>query len=203
MSLLGRNRQISLGVATIPRGSADLEFIVFCSAFWNARVLRIREMTGNDPNTMARSWARVALRLDLQRLATMLAVNRIGFVPIQATFRAFVLDLGWLEDRARQLQEKCHANDHDEHRQQLSAGRRHGDIAEARGRQGRHREIERVDIASDASLFTEGQHEDERRGHEDEDEQVDCSEDGVFVAAEYQALAPEITEQVIGVNQEI
>ena len=131
----------------------------------------------------------------------MLAVNRIRFVPVQAALRALMLDLGGLEDGARQLHKKRDAHDHDEHRQQFSAGCRHGDVAKARRRKRRHCEIERVDIAADASGVIESQHEYKRRGHEDEDEQVDRSEDRVFVAAKEQALAPKVTQQVIGVDQ--
>lgn len=164
-------------------------------------MFRIWAVTGKNPNTSARSLTCGALRLDFQWLATVLAVNRVRFMAAQATFRALMPDLGGLEDGARQLQEKRDTHNHDEYRQKLSTGRRHGDIAEARGRQRRHREIERVDIAGDASLFIEGQHEDERRGNEDEDEQVHCSDDGVFVAAEEMTFAPEIPQQVVGVKQ--
>lgn len=60
-------------------------------------------MTDNDRKTLARSCPSVALRFDFQRLATMLAVNRIRFVAAQAAFWAFMLDLGWLEDGTCQL----------------------------------------------------------------------------------------------------
>jgi len=148
-----------------------------------------------------RSRPSVPLSLDIQQLATMLAVNRIRFVPVQAAFRAFMLYLGGLEDGARQLNKKCYSHDHDEHRQQLSASCCHGDVAKARRRERRHREIECVNIACNATLFIERQHEDERRGHKDEDEQVDRSEDSVFVAVEEQALAAKVTQDLIGVDQ--
>jgi hypothetical protein len=71
-------------------------------------------MAGNDRGTSACSRPGVAICLDLQWLATMLAVNCIRFVPVQATFRASILDLRWLENGSGQLQEKRHAYDHDE-----------------------------------------------------------------------------------------
>jgi len=129
-------------------------------------------MAANRARTLAPSRSGVAVRLDLQCLATMLAMDRIRFVPVQAAFRALMLDLGWLEDGTCQLHKWCDTHDHDKHRQQLPAGRRHGDIAEARRRERRHRKIERINVAHDASSFVEGQHEYERRGHEDEHEQV-------------------------------
>jgi len=131
----------------------------------------------------------------------MLAMNRIRFVPAQSAFGAFMLDLGGLEDGACQLQKQCHPHDHDEHRQQLPAGRCQGDIAKARRRERRYREIERINVADDASPFIKSQHEDERGGHENEDEQIHCGEDRILVTSEEHALAPQITQQVIRVDQ--
>ncbi len=50
---------------------------------------------------LARLCRSLALRIDLQPLATILAVNRIRAVSVQAAFRAFMLDLGgWKMVRA-------------------------------------------------------------------------------------------------------
>jgi len=60
------------------------------------------EVAARDPSTLARtvlaaalarSGAAGAFRLDLQRLSTMLAVDRVGVVPAQAALRAWVAHL--------------------------------------------------------------------------------------------------------------
>ncbi len=149
----------------------------------------------------ARSRSGAAVRLDLQHLTTMLAVDRVGLVPVQAAFGTFMLDLGGLENGARELHEERHADDHDEDGQELAAGRRHRDVAETRGRQRGYREIECVDIACRTGILSEGEHEDQRGRDEDEDEQVDRGEDRILVAPEEQAFASEIAQEMIGMDQ--
>ena len=199
----GVEQLLSAGTTRSLGGSSNSieEFGIGIQRFLLAFIEHLAAMTANDRKVLARSRPIVAFCLDLQRLTTMFAVNRIRFVPVQAAFWAFILDFGGLEDGARQLKKKRYADDHNEYRQQLSASCRHGDVAKARRRQCSHREIERINIADDASVFIKGQHKDKRRGHEDENEQIDRGEDCVLVAAEEQVFAPKVTQQVIGVDQ--
>lgn len=98
MSPSGRNDRISWG-----KGISSEERRVAIQGFLLAFFEQLTAMTVSDRKVLARSRPVVALCLDLQRFTTMLAVNRICFVPVQAAFWAFILDFGGLEDGAHQL----------------------------------------------------------------------------------------------------
>jgi len=141
------------------------------------------------------------LGLDLDGLATVLAVHSVRVVAFQAAFVAFVIDLGWLEDRPGETHKKSHTKDHDKNRQNLAARRVQRDVAKAGRRQRCHREIERVDVIGDACFFLEAEHVNDRGGHEDEHKQVDRGQDGVLMYAKKPEIAAQIAQQVIGVNK--
>ena len=79
----------------------------------------------------------------------MLAMDGIDIVHQEGAVGAFEANLVRPEDRLEQPQEKTDADDHDDHREEPTARPLQRDVAEARGRERRDREIERVDIARD------------------------------------------------------
>ena len=110
---------------------------------------------------------------DLEQMATMLAVYRISFVPVKATFRTLVRQFVGKENRLSKAQEQCNTSDHDDHCQKPSYGASQHDITKAGGRQCGHSEVKRIDIAYDVWVMISPQHENERTHEEDEDAKID------------------------------
>lgn len=131
----------------------------------------------------------------------MLAVDCIEIMPVQAALRAGVAHLGGLEDGPRQLQEKSHADDHDEDGQQLAPRCGERDVAKTCRRQCGYREIEGVDIGFGACRVPECDNKDQRRHDENEDKKVHRREDCILMQPEKPTVAPQITDQVVGVDQ--
>lgn len=88
----------------------------------------------------------------------MLAMHRIGFMPIEAAGWAVVFKFGWLEYGLRQTHEQGDAEDHDEHAQDFAAGRGQGDITEASGGESGYGEVEGVHVVGDAGFVLSAQH---------------------------------------------
>lgn len=89
----------------------------------------------------------------------MLAVVRVGLVPVQAAFGTFTLDLGGLEDGTRKFQEERHADDQGEDGQEHAARHCHRDVTETFNRQ---RGDLKQCIAYRIGIPVEGEHEDDR-----------------------------------------
>lgn len=66
--------------------------------------------------------------------------------------RAFVLDVVGPEDRLEQPQEEAEPDEHHADRQHAAAGGVQRDVAEARRRERRDGEIERVDVVRDLGV---------------------------------------------------
>ena len=139
--------------------------------------------------------------LYLDRLSTVFAVNGIRIVTAQATFGALVSNLRRLKHSPGETHKESHTEDHDEYRQDLAYRRVQRDVPETGRRERSDREVESVNVVGDACFILKTQYVDDRRGYEDEDEQVDCSEDGVFMDAEKPEVAAQIMQEMIRVNQ--
>ena len=102
----------------------------------------------------------------------MLAVYRIGFVPVKATLRTLVTPLVGPKNGLSQTHEQCNTSDHDDHCQEPSYGASQHDITKASRGQCGHGEVERIDIAHDVLVMISPEHENEGTHEEDEDAKI-------------------------------
>lgn len=89
---------------------------------------------------------------DVQQLTAGLAVHRIRIVAHQTAGRAFEAHFGWGEQRAQQIEEQRHTEQHDDDRDQPPGRALQRDIPEARRGQRRDREIQRVGVMADLRI---------------------------------------------------
>ena len=82
----------------------------------------------------------------------MLAMDRVGVMALEAAIRALVFDLVWPDQDLDEAQEQGHAEDHDQHREHPAPMAFERDVAEARGGERRHGEIERIGIVGDVLI---------------------------------------------------
>ena len=88
----------------------------------------------------------------MQDPATMLAVNRVGFVDKESTVWALKPDLVGPENRLEQPQEEPDADDHDDDREDPASGTLEGDVAEACRRQRGDGEIKGIHVVRDLRI---------------------------------------------------
>ena len=131
----------------------------------------------------------------------MLAMDRVGVVPVETALGALVAQLAGLENGLRQAQKQGDPSDHDDYRQEPPSRAGQNNVAKAGGGQRRHGEVERIDIADNVGIPVDPQHENQGAHEEDEDAEVHRTDDDVLVAAEEWCIAAQVAQYVVGMQQ--
>ena len=129
------------------------------------------------------------------------AVNGIAVMALQSASRARESYLVRGQQRAGEIEEQGHAENHDDDRDHAARRSRKGDVAKAGRRQRRHRKIQRVRIVRDLGiaellrLVNDGGH------HEDEHCEVGDREDDFLIAPEERAVFAQPSQHPVVAQQ--
>lgn len=103
----------------------------------------------------------------------MLAMDSVGVMPVQAAIGTGNIGFLWTENRLNKAQKKGDTKYHDHNGHQPARRVGHGNVAKTCGREGRDREIERIQVVVDVFVPVVFDDKDDRGDDKNEDEQID------------------------------
>lgn len=142
-----------------------------------------------------------ALVRNIQNRATCLAMYRVAIVALKTADGAWESHLGGSQQRLGKTQEKSHAEDHNDNRDQATKRSWQSDVAKTRRGQRRHCKVERIGIVDDVIIVGSLSLVDNSGHYENENRKICHGKDYIFISPKEGAVDPKPGDHLVIAQQ--